>query len=132
MEAVWNAFGKDTKYATLGIIYINPPTGAQARYGPDVFCGAKKKNSTGNPARNKVSTKFCRKSISHYANELGRFTWLSNGFSKKVENFEHAVAFHYMHFNFSRIHKIFGVTTAMGAGVANHDWELEEIMKLLD
>ncbi len=63
---------------------------------------------------------------------MRRFTWLSNGFSKKVENLEHSVALHFMHYNFARIHKTLRVTPAMEAGVADHVWELEEIVGLLD
>jgi len=51
---------------------------------------------------------------------MQRFTRLSNGFSKKVENLEHSVALHFMHYNFARIHKTLRVTPAMEAGVADH------------
>jgi len=57
---------------------------------------------------------------------------LSNGFSKKVENHEHAVAMHYMFYNFGRIHKTLRVTPAMEAGIPDHVWTLEEIAKLAD
>ena len=63
---------------------------------------------------------------------MRRFTRLSNGFSKKVENWEHAVAIHFMNYNFARIHKTLRVTPAMKAGVAKHVWSLEEIVGLLD
>jgi hypothetical protein len=33
-----------------------------------------------------------------------RFTWLTNGFSKKLENHKHHAAIHFMHYNFCRIH----------------------------
>jgi len=48
---------------------------------------------------------------------MRRFTRLTNGFSKKVENLSHAVALHYMHYNFARVHQTLGVTPAMAAGV---------------
>jgi hypothetical protein len=53
-----------------------------------------------------------------------------NAFSKKVENLEHAVALHFMYYNFARIHQKLRVTPAMEAGVADHVWILEEIAKL--
>jgi len=59
-----------------------------------------------------------------------RFARLSNGFSKKIENLERAVALHFMHYNFASIHKTLRVTPAMEAGVSNHIWTLEEIAKL--
>ena len=61
-----------------------------------------------------------------------RFTRLTNGFSKKVANHEHALAIYYMHYNFGRIHKSLRVTPAMEAGISDHVWTLEEIAKLAD
>jgi len=63
---------------------------------------------------------------------MRRFTRLTNGFSKKLENLRHAVAIHYMHYNFCRVHKSLRVTPAMEAGLADHVWALEELVKLLD
>ncbi|ODS32134.1 MAG: hypothetical protein SCARUB_02736 [Candidatus Scalindua rubra] len=63
---------------------------------------------------------------------MRRFTRITNGFSKKVENLEHAVALHFMHYNFVRIHKTLRMTPAMKAGVTNHLWEIEDILSLLD
>lgn len=61
---------------------------------------------------------------------MRRFTRLTNGFSEKVENLEHAVALHVMRYNFCRIHKSLRVTPAMEAGVADHVWELSGIVEL--
>ena len=63
---------------------------------------------------------------------MRRFTRLTNGFSKKVENLRHAVALHFMHYNFCRVHQTFRVTPAMEAGVADHAWTIEEVVSLLD
>lgn len=63
--------------------------------------------------------------------QMRRFTRLTNGFSKKIENHEHAVALHYMHYNFARVHHTLRVTPAMEAGIADHVWSLEEIVNLL-
>ncbi len=62
---------------------------------------------------------------------MRRFTRLTNAFSKKVENHAAAIALHYMHYNFCRIHKTLRVTPAMEAGIADHVWEVEEIAALL-
>jgi len=56
----------------------------------------------------------------------------TNGFSQKIENLAHAVALHFTHYNFCRIHKTLRVTPAMEAGVAGHVWSLEEVVRLLD
>lgn len=62
---------------------------------------------------------------------MRRFTRLTNAFSKKVENHEAAIALHYMHYNFARIHQTLRVTPAMEASVADHVWSLEEIVNLI-
>jgi hypothetical protein len=49
-----------------------------------------------------------------------------------VENLEHAVALHFMHYNFARVHQTLRVTPAMEAGVADHVWSIEEIVGLRD
>jgi hypothetical protein len=61
-----------------------------------------------------------------------RFTRLTNAFSKKIENHKHAVALHFMHYNFCRIHQTLRVTPAMEAGISDHVWSLEEIAGLLE
>lgn len=63
---------------------------------------------------------------------MRRFTRLTNGFSKKVENYVHVLAIHFMHYNFARIHESLRITPAMVAGVSDHIWSLEEIIGLLD
>jgi hypothetical protein len=63
---------------------------------------------------------------------MRRFTRLTNGFSKKVENLEAAVALHFMHYNFCRIHQTLRVTPAMAAGVSDRLWEISDVLDLLD
>ena len=63
---------------------------------------------------------------------MRRFTRLTNAFSKKVENHAAAIALHFMHYNFCRIHQTLRITPAMAAGVSDHVWNLEEIIRLLD
>jgi hypothetical protein len=63
---------------------------------------------------------------------MRRFTRLTNGFSKKVENHAHAVALHFLHYNFCRVHGSLRVTPAMEALLSDHAWSLEELIGLLD
>jgi len=63
---------------------------------------------------------------------MRRFTRLTNGFSKKLDNHTAAVALHFLHYNFCRIHKTLRVTPAMEAGLATSPWSLEELVSLLD
>jgi len=62
---------------------------------------------------------------------MRRFTRLTNGFSKKAENHCHAVALHYMYYNYCRVHQTLRVTPAMEAGLANHVWTMDELIALL-
>jgi len=62
---------------------------------------------------------------------MGRFTRLTNGFSKKLENHGHAVALYFVHYNFCRVHNTLRVTPAMEAGLTEHIWSLEEIVSLI-
>jgi hypothetical protein len=63
---------------------------------------------------------------------MRRFTRLTNGFSKKLENHGHAVALYFMHYNFCRVHKSLRVMPAMEAGLTDHVLTLEELIGLLD
>ncbi len=63
--------------------------------------------------------------------KMRRFTRLTNAFSKKIENHIAALALHYMHYNFCRIHQTLRVTPAMEAGITDHVWSIQEIVELL-
>jgi hypothetical protein len=63
---------------------------------------------------------------------MRRFTRLTNGFSKKIENHMHAVALHFMFYNFCKIHKTLRVTPAMEAGISQTVWSLENVVELID
>ncbi len=63
---------------------------------------------------------------------MRRFTRLTNGFSKKIANHEHAIALYFVHYNFARVHQTLRVTPAMEAGIADHVWSLEEVIALLN
>jgi len=87
---------------------------------------------TGSPESGHVSTSFIERQNLTMRMSMRRFTRLTNGFSKKVENHEHALAIHYMFYNFARIHQTLRVSPAMEAGVSDHLWEISEIVGLLE
>ena len=131
LYAVDVAFGKEVDYAQLVKLYGNSVEG-QKRYSPADCIGCRKHTIKGNPSEGDVSTSFVERSNLTMRMGMRRFTRLTNGFSKKVENHAHAVALHTLHYNFGRIHKTLRVTPAMAAGVSDHVWTLEEIAKLID
>jgi hypothetical protein len=61
---------------------------------------------------------------------MRRFTRLTNGFSKKVDNHMCAIALHFVYYNFAKVHKSLRVTPAMEAGLAKKPMTIEEIVEL--
>ncbi len=62
-----------------------------------------------------------------------RFARLTNAHSKKLENHVHALALHFMFYNFGRKNEALkGATPAMASGVADHVWSIKEIVSLLN
>ena len=96
-----------------------------------VCMGARKAIISGNPDHNHVSTSFAERQNLTMRMSIRRFTRLTNGFSKKLENHEHALALYFMYYNFCRIHQTLRVTPAMEAGITDHVWSLEEIIALI-
>ena len=133
LSAVEDAFGANVDYAMLVKLY-GAAHGSQQerRYSAGECCGAIKGAVCGNPDEQHVSTSFVERQNLSLRMGNRRFTRLTNGFSKKVENHAHALAIYYMHYNFGRIHKTLRVTPAMEAKVSDHVWSLEEIAKLAD
>ena len=86
---------------------------------------------SGDPDPKHVSTSFVERQNLTMRLHMRRFTRLTNGFSKKVDNHRHSVALHYMFYNFCRIHQTLKVTPAMEAGITDHVWSLEEVCALL-
>jgi hypothetical protein len=90
---------------------------------PAVCTGAQEQRVTGNPDPDFISTSYVERQNLTMRMQMRRFTRLTNGFSKKVDNHKAAIALHYMHYNFARIHKSLRVTPAMEAGISDHVWE---------
>jgi hypothetical protein len=112
-------------------IYGAPSEEENRRYSPARCIGSDMKVVSGNPDPNHVSTSYVERQNLTMRMSMRRFTRLTNGFSKKAENHCHAVALHYMHYNFCRVHQSLRVTPAMQAGIADHVWSVEELIALL-
>jgi IS1 family transposase len=131
LEATDAAFASDIDYARLIKVYGSDPN-AEKRYAPPVCLETKVQVVSGNPAIEHISTSYIERQNLQMRMSMRRFTRLTNGHSKKVENHEHALALHYMHYNFGRVQKAIGGTPAMAAGLASRPWSIEEIVGLLD
>jgi IS1 family transposase len=135
LEAVEGAFGNDIDYAMLVKTYEGDSgkhATAERRYSPAVCTGEFKQRITGDPDPDHISTSYVERSNLTIRMSIRRFTRLTNAFSKKLDNHKAALALHFMHYNFGRIHKTLRVTPAMEAGVAAHVWSFAEIAALAD
>lgn len=133
LNAIDDAFGSNIDYAMLVKVFGNGSEheGAQ-KYSPGVCMGSRIAQITGKPEYSHVSTSFVERQNLTMRMSMRRFTRLTNAFSKKVENHEAAIALHFMHYNFCRIHQSLRVTPAMAAGVASSVWEIEDIARLVE
>lgn len=135
VNAIEKAFGPDIDYAILDKIYGQEPEQGK-RYSPSTCIGAEKKIIEGHPDMNAVSTSYVERQNLTMRMSMRRFTRLTNAFSKKVENHELAVALYFMHYNFVRPHKTlanpYPRTPAMAAGISDHVWTIEEIVRLIN
>ena len=85
---------------------------------------------SGNPDPARISTSHVERSHLTMRMSIRRLTRLTNGFSKKVENLRAAVALHFAHYNFARVHQTLKTTPALAAGVANRRWSVAELVEL--
>ncbi len=132
LEAVEGAFGSDVDYAQLVKMYGSAPESFKGRYSPAQCTGIKKTKIEGNPDPAHISTSYIERSNLTWRMQNRRFTRLTNGFSKKLENHAYSVALFAFFYNFCRIHKTLRITPAMAAGVSDRLWEVEDIVSLIE
>lgn len=131
LEAVEDAFGNDIDFAQLHKIYATVSREDARKYSPAACTGAIKKQVIGNPDPKYISTSHVERQNLTMRMHMRRFTRLTNGFSKKVENHCYAIALHFVYYNFCKIHTTLRVTPAMEAGLTNDIMEIADIVKLL-
>jgi IS1 family transposase len=133
MEAVSEAFGSKVDFARLVKRYggYEETEGKERRYSPSKYIGADKIIVQGNPDKKFVSTSHIERQNLTMRMHMRRFTRLTNAFSKKLENHSHAVALHFVYYNFVKIHTTLRVTPAMEAGLTKDLMTIEDIVKLI-
>jgi len=133
LDAVEMAFGSQIDYAMLVKLYGTPDMPVQERrYSPAVCIGARIETITGDPEPEHIATSHVERQNLTMRMGMRRFTRLTNAFSKKVANLEHALALHYVYYNFVRIHRTLRVTPAMEAGLTDRLWTVRDIAELLE
>jgi IS1 family transposase len=130
-STVGPSFGHQVDWAQIKKDYASDPSD-QRKYSPAICTGARVRVLKGDPDPARISTSYVERQNLTMRMGMRRFTRLTNGFSRKVENLAHAVSLHFMHYNFARSHQTLQQTPAMAAGVADLRWSLEEIAALLD
>lgn len=121
IDAVEDSFKGEIDYAMLVKIYGESGS---------IVLGCDQRKINGSPDVSHISTSFVERQNLTMRMSMRRFIRETNGFSKKIENLEHAVALHFMYYNFARIHKTLRVTPAMEAGISERLWAIEDIVKL--
>jgi hypothetical protein len=79
-----------------------------------------------------VSTSYTERHNLTMRMSTRRFTRLTNGFSKKLQNHESMVALYALWYNFVRVHKTLRMSPAMAAGIETRLWSMEDVIKLAE
>lgn len=131
---VAQAFKGRVDHAIVSKVYGSPlPTGPDTRYSPPECIGQTKTAKFGKPDLGRASTTFIERHNLTTRMSVRRFTRLTNGFSKKVQNHAAAVAMHFTYYNLCRPHaSLNGMTPAQAAGLTDHRWSVSELVDLID
>jgi IS1 family transposase len=127
-RAVKNAFGDEIAYGQIIKEFAEPIQ--PGRYGPPVMVASERRQITGlaDLDLKSICTSHVERNNLSIRTFMRRFTRLSLGFSKKLENLAAAVALHVAHYNFCRVHGSLRVTPAMASGLTDHVWEMGELL----
>lgn len=129
-EAIFQGFGNDVDYGQIVKTYSTSET--QGRYSPPVVVAAKKKSLIGSPDQKHISTSYVERQNLTMRMHCRRLTRLTNAFSKKLENFQAAIALHFAYYNFVKNHSSLKCTPAMAAGVSDGFWSVEELVEMAE
>jgi hypothetical protein len=109
-----------------------PDLQGDTHYSPATCIGCEMKIINGNPEPKHISTSYVECQNLTMRVSMRRFTRLTNAFSTKLENHAAMLALYFMYYNFARVHQTLRVTPAMEARIADHVWNIEKIVALLD
>jgi IS1 family transposase len=130
-DAVERGFGANVDYGqivkTYGLVNLNKD--AASRYSPAEVVKTERTIVSGAPDIDRISTSHVEKQNHTLRMHCRRLTRLTNAFSKKLENFEAAVALNFAYYNFCKIHGAIRRTPAMAAGVEQSQWEVAELVE---
>ena len=131
VSAIEDVFGADVDYAQLMKLYGSAAEN-ETRYSPATCIGCISKHVTGHPDPKHISTSYVESQNLTMRMSMRRFTRLTNGFSKKLENHVHMVALYTVFYNWTRIHKTLRTSPAQAAGLTDRLWDMTDIVALID
>ena len=130
-QVVESVFGKEIAYGQVVKIFGKTP-GPIGRYSPATCIGARAKKIIGDPDEKHISTSYAERNNLNIRMHSRRMTRLTNAFSKKVANHAHAMALHFLYYNFVRVHKTLRTTPAMAADITKRLWEMSDVVDVLE
>jgi transposase-like protein/IS1 family transposase len=126
-SAITTTLGDRCDFAQLIKVYAENQEN-ERRYSPAEVTHAEKVPVMGNPDPANICTSHVERQNLTIRMQMRRLTRLTNAFSKKWENLWAAYCLHFAYYNFCRIHKTLRVTPAMESGLADHVWEIGELL----
>lgn len=130
-DVVRRVFGERVHYGQIHKrVAGEPPINAARRYSPGDVVAVTKRSVIGKPAGFQISTSYVERTNLTVRMQQRRFTRLTSGFSKRIENHAAAVALFVAHFNLCRVHQSLRVTPAMELGVTDHVWSVAELIEM--
>ncbi len=130
-DAVERAFGSEIDFGVLVKTYsvCNLNKEAASRYSPADVVKTEKTIVQGMPDVNRITTSHVESQNLTLRMHCRRLTRLTNAFSKKLENFEAAVALNFAYYNFCKTHTSLRMTPAQAAGIEASAWTVAELVQ---
>ena len=133
-DAFDRSFGADADYGQIVKTYSVTPLGnaaqpAAVRYSPAEVVKVEKSAISGSPDFARITTSHIEKQNHTLRMHCRRLTRLTNAFSRKIENFEAAVALNFAYYNFIKTHGAIRMTPAMAAGIEKSHWTVAELVE---
>jgi IS1 family transposase len=125
-KAVEESFGADIDFAQLTKLFGDYGQVGNERYSPSPISEVISNVRQGYPDPEHISTSYVERQNLTMRMHLRRLTRLTNAFSKKLTNLKAAIALHFAHYNFVRVHSSLRMTPAMAAGISSSIWSMEE------
>src|SRR5260221_14635970 len=127
--AIRDAFGDGALHGVIAKTYsvTHLVKEAQGRYSPAAVVAVSREVVTGGPDQY-ISTSYVERQNLSLRMGQRRFTRLTNGFSKRLDNHVAAVALYVAHYNLCRVHEALKMTPAKAIGVADRAWNIGKLI----